>query len=242
MYTLSNWPFSFYFSMPFPVGLEKRALPLAKQSHHRYKFIFLANELKTRRPLSSACAQEDLSASATQRRDSNWFITELTPESEFVCVSSVGGLMSQEQSSRLPPSSGAMNSKAAKPHDLQGEEKKTHPNQGLPDSLCGRGAAMRSVCCKCPLGGLRNSGNTGTAAPRLNAGTRVGLTCLWQSGLWILKMCSDCCLAVGDVITVIDGPVIETAFWKCRVGYFESNSMNAYLYMTPVFCMWKACG
>lgn len=139
MYTLSNWPFSFYFSMPLPVGLEKRALPLAKQSHHRYKFIFLANELKTRRPLSSACAQEDLSASATQRRDSNWFITELTPESEFVCVSSVGGLMSQEQSSRLPPSSGAMNSKAAKPHDLQGEEKKTHPNQGLPDSLCAEG-------------------------------------------------------------------------------------------------------
>lgn len=68
----------------------------------------------------------------------------------------------------------------------------------LPDSSCGWMTTMMSVPCKCPLGQLSELlDNRALLAPHLNTGTKVKLVCLWQSGFWILKICSDWCLASG---------------------------------------------
>lgn len=57
---------------------------------------------------------------------------------------------------------------------------------------------MRSVPCNCPLGQLSELLDHQTLpVPHLNTGSKVKLVCLWQSGLWILKICSDWCLASG---------------------------------------------
>lgn len=57
---------------------------------------------------------------------------------------------------------------------------------------------MRSVPCNCPLGKLSELlDHQILPVPHLNTGSKVKLVCLWQSGLWILKICSDWCLASG---------------------------------------------
>ena len=68
----------------------------------------------------------------------------------------------------------------------------------LPDSSCGWGAPMRSAPSSRPLGQLSEVlGHRELPPSHLNTGTKVKPVCLWQSGLWILKICSDWCLASG---------------------------------------------
>lgn len=55
---------------------------------------------------------------------------------------------------RLSLSNRVMNSRAAKPHDLHGEEMKTCAKSRVAWFLLGRGTSMRSDCCNCHLGRL----------------------------------------------------------------------------------------
>ena len=93
--------------------------------------------------------------------------------------------------SQLPPPNCVLNNRAIQAQDPHGEEMKACAKSG--------GTPIPPVAEELQWGQSPAAvpGDQELPPPHLNTGTKVKLVCLWQSGLWILKICSDWCLASG---------------------------------------------